>query len=129
MVAQAKHAQLGPLVDRGANGGPAGSDVRVLSKHYRKCTLTVIDQHQINGRDIAQCGALADTSHEYVNVIMNEYAYYGKGHTILSSGEIEWHKNQVDDKSVRVGGSHASPLCMAIHFTWNTEDDSCTSAF
>ena len=36
---------------------------------------------------------------------MNEYAYYGKGHTIHSSGQIEWHKNTVDDKSVKVGGS------------------------
>ena len=30
-VAQAKQAQRGPLVHRGANGGLAGSDVRVLS--------------------------------------------------------------------------------------------------
>ena len=29
----------------------------------------------------------------------------GKGHTIHSSGQIEWHKNTVDDKSVKVGGS------------------------
>ena len=36
---------------------------------------------------------------------MNEYAYYGKGHTIHSSGQIEWNKNQVDDKSVKEGGS------------------------
>ena len=35
---------------------------------------------------------------------MNEYAYYGKGHTIHSSGQIEWHTNTVDDKSVQVGG-------------------------
>ena len=41
----------------------------------------------------------------YVNLIMNEYAYYGKGHTIPSSGQIEWHKNKVDDKSVKAGGS------------------------
>ena len=27
----------------------------------------------------------------------------GKGHTIHSSGQIEWHKNLVDDKSVKVG--------------------------
>ena len=47
---------------------------------------------------------------------MNEYAYYGKGHTIHSSGQIEWHKNQVDDKSVKVGAPNASPLWMAIHF-------------
>ena len=35
---------------------------------------------------------------------MNEYTYYGKGHSIHSSGQIEWHTNTVDDKSVQVGG-------------------------
>ena len=101
-VAQAKEAQHGSLVDRGANGGLAGSDVRVLSKSSRKCTVIGIDQHQINGLDIVQCAALVKTNHGYVNLIMNEYAYYGKGHTIHSSGQIEWHKNTVDDKSVKV---------------------------
>ena len=50
-----------------------------------------------------QCAALVNTNHGYVNLIMNEYAYYGKGHTIHSAGQIEWHKNLVDDKSVKVG--------------------------
>ena len=93
------------LVDRGANGGLASSDVRILSKSSRKCTITGIDQHQINGQDIVQCAALVKTNHGFVNLIMNEYAYYGKGHTIHSSGQIEWNKNQVDDRSVKVGGS------------------------
>ena len=35
---------------------------------------------------------------------MNEYGCYGKGHTIHSSGQIEWFKNSVDDRSVQVGG-------------------------
>ena len=35
---------------------------------------------------------------------MNEYVCYGKGHTIHSSGQIEWFKNSVDDRSVQVGG-------------------------
>ena len=35
---------------------------------------------------------------------MNEYAYYGKGHTIHFSGQIEWQTNTLDDKSVQVGG-------------------------
>ena len=43
-VAQAKQAQHGSLVDRGANGGLAGSDVRALSKSSRKCAVTGIDQ-------------------------------------------------------------------------------------
>ena len=104
-VAQAKQAQHGSLVDRGANGGLAGADVRILSNSSRKCTVTGIDQHQINGSDIVQCAALVKRNHGYVNLIMNEYAYYGKGHTIHSSGQIEWNKNQVDDRSVKVGGS------------------------
>ena len=103
-VAKDKQVQHGSLVDRGAIGGLAGSDVRILSKSSRKCTVTGIDQHQINGLDIVQCAALAYTNHCYVNLIMNEYAYYGKGHTIHSAGQIEWHKNLVDEKSVKVGG-------------------------
>ena len=128
-VAQAKQAQHGSLLDRGANGGLAGSDVRVPSNSSRKCTVTGIDQHQINGLDIVQCAALVNTNHGQVNLIMNEYAYYGKGHTIHSSGQIEWHKNQVDDKSVRVRVPSASPLWMATHFLGNSQEDSCTSAF
>ena len=101
-VAQAKQAQHSSLVDRGANGGLAGY-VIILSKSSRKHIVTGIDQHQINGLDIVQCAALVSTNHGYVNLIMNEYAYYGKGHTIHSSGQIEWRKNLVDDKSVKVG--------------------------
>ena len=38
-----------------------------------------------------------------VNLIVNEYAFYGRGHSIHSSGQIEWYTNTVDDKSVQVG--------------------------
>ena len=82
-----------------------GSDVRILSKSSSKCTVTGIDQHQIDGLDIVQCAALVKTNNGYVTLIMNEYAYYRKGHTIHSSGQVECHKNQVDDKSVKVGDS------------------------
>ena len=46
-VAQAKQAKHGSLVDRGANGSLAGSDVRILSTSSRKCTVTGIDNHEI----------------------------------------------------------------------------------
>ena len=35
---------------------------------------------------------------------MNEYAFCDRGHSIHSSGQIEWYTNTVDDKSVQVGG-------------------------
>ena len=103
-VALASQAKHGSLVDKGANGGLAGSDVRILSRSSRKCSVTGIDSHELQGLDVVQCTALVETNHGIVNLIMNEYACYGKGHTINSSGQIEWFKNSVDDRSVQVGG-------------------------
>ena len=103
-VAQASQAKHGSLVDKGANGGLAGSDVRILSRPSRKCAVTGIDSHELQGLDVVQCAALVETNHGIVNLIMNEYACYGKGHTIHSSGQIEWFKNSVDGRSVQVGG-------------------------
>ena len=84
-VAQANRAKHGSLVDRGANGGFTGSDVRVLSTSPRKYTVTGIDNHEIPGLDLVQCAALVHTNHGMSNLIMNEYAYYGRGHSIHSS--------------------------------------------
>ena len=53
---------------------------------------------------MVQCAALVETNRGIVNLIMNEYACYGKGHTNHSSEQIEWFKNSVDDRSVQVGG-------------------------
>ena len=103
-IVQANKAKHGSLVDRGANGGLAGSDVRVLSISSRKCTVAGIDNLEIPGLDLVQCAALVHRNHGMVNLMMNEYAYYGRGHSIHFSGEIEWYTNSVDDKSVQVGG-------------------------
>ena len=51
-IAQASQATHGSLVDRGANGGLAGSDVRSLSRSSRKCTVTGIDSHELQGLDV-----------------------------------------------------------------------------
>ena len=88
------------MVDREVNGGLAGSDVWFFSRSSRKCTVTGIDSHELQGLDVVQCAALVETNHGN----KNEYACYGKGHTIHSSGQIEWFKNSVDDRSVQVGG-------------------------
>ena len=47
---------------------------------------------------------------------MNEYAYYGKGNTIHYSGQIEWHKNQLDVKSVKVGSTQCITICDGYPF-------------
>ena len=56
--------------------------MKVLSTSPRKCTVTGIDNHEIPGLDLVQCAALVDINHGIVNLIMNEYADYGRGHSI-----------------------------------------------
>ena len=93
------------LVDRGANGGLAGSDMHVLHKPQRKINIQGIDNHEVTGLDVVTAATLLNTSQGKVIGIFNEYAYLGKGSSIHSSGQLEWFKTNVDEKSVKVGGT------------------------
>ena len=93
------------LVDRGANGGLAGSDMRVIHKTQRKINIQGIDNHEVTGLDVVTAATLLNTSQGKVIGIFNEYAYLGKGSSIHSSGQLEWFKTNVDEKSVKVGGT------------------------
>ena len=102
-----KHSasSYGSLVDRKANGGLAGADVCVLERPSRKVSVTGIDGHELPGLDIVICVALIQTNHGKVNMLMHEYAYYGRGNSIHSPCQIEWFNNHTcDDKSHHVGG-------------------------
>ena len=103
-VSKHSSSHYGSLIDRGANGGLAGSDVRILERTGRTVSVTGIDNHELPGLDIVTCDALLHTNHGKVVLIMHEYAYYGRGNTIHSSGQIEWFQNTCDDKSFHVGG-------------------------
>ena len=93
------------LVDRGANGGLAGSDMRVIYKTHHKINISGIDNHEVNGLDVVTAATLLNTSLGKVIGIFNEYAYLGKGSSIHSSGQLEWFKTLVDEKSIKVGGT------------------------
>ena len=93
------------LVDRGANGGLAGSDMRVIYKTHRKINISGIDNHEVTGLDVVTAATLLNTSLGKVIGIFNEYAYLGKGFSIHSSGQLEWFKTLVDEKSIKVGGT------------------------
>ena len=92
------------LVDRGATGGLAGADVRILKRTGRKVSVTGIDDCELPGLDIVTCVALVHTNHGKINMIMHEYASYGRGNTIHSPCQIEWFHTTCDDKSHHVGG-------------------------
>ena len=93
------------LVDHGANGGLAGSDMRVINKTQRKINIQGIDNHEVTGLDVVTAATLLNTSQGNAIGIFNEYAYLGKGSSIHSSGQLEWFKTHVDEKSVKVGGT------------------------
>ena len=98
------------LVDRGANGGLAGSDMRVIYKTHRKINISGIDNHEVTGLDVVTAATLLNTSLGKVIGIFNEYAYLGKGSSIHSSGQLEWFKTLVDEKSIKVGGTLITTL-------------------
>ena len=93
------------LVDCGANGGLAGSDMRVIHKTHCKINIQVIDNHEVTGLDVVTAATLLNTSQGKVIGIFNEYAYLGKGSSIHSSGQLDWFKTNVDEQSVKVGGT------------------------
>ena len=94
----------GSLIDRGANGRPAGSHVRFLEMTGRTVSVTGIGNHELPGLDIVTCAALLNTNHGKVILSMHEYAYYDRGNTIHLPGQIEWFQNTYDDKSFHIGG-------------------------
>ena len=46
------------LVDRGANGGLAGADIRILQKPDRKINIVGINDHELTGLDVVTAAAL-----------------------------------------------------------------------
>ena len=78
--------------------------MRILKRTGRTVSVTGIGNHELPGLDIVTCAALLNTNHGKVTLIMHEYAYYGRGNTIHSPGQIEWFQNTCDNKSFHVGG-------------------------
>ena len=79
--------------------------MRVIHKTHRKINIQGIDNHEVTGLDVVTAATLLNTSQGKVICIFNEYAYLGKGSSIHSSGQLEWFKTNVDEKSVKVGGT------------------------
>ena len=93
------------LIDRGANGGLAGADMRVIHTTPRKINIVGIDDHELTGLNVVTAAALLDTQKGPIIGVFHEYAHLGKGKSIHASGQMEWFNCQVDDRSKIVGGA------------------------
>jgi hypothetical protein len=92
------------LVDRGANGGLSGADMKVLNKTGRKVNISGIDKHELTGLDIIACASMYETNQGHIIGVFHEYAFYGQGRSIHSPAQMEWFKTNVDNKSKAIGG-------------------------
>ena len=70
------------MVDRGANGGLAGADMRILQKTDWKINIVGIDDHELTGLDVVTAPALFDTQKGPVIGRFHEYTHLGKGRSI-----------------------------------------------
>ena len=89
----------GALIDRGANGGIAGRDTRVMDKTTRTIDLSGVDDHTVRNLEIVTAGAVVRTQLGEVLLRLNQYAYMRDAKTIHSCVQMEWFKNTVSEKA------------------------------
>jgi hypothetical protein len=99
-----QHATEGSLVDRGANGGIGGGDIRVIETSLCKVDVLGVDRHEVHDLPIVTAGAVVESQHGPLIAIMHQYACTGHGQTIHSAGQLEWYQNDVNDQSLKVPG-------------------------
>jgi hypothetical protein len=92
------------LIDRGTNGGVAGSDTWLIDKSLLSVHIQGINDHMIKDVPIGTVGAVVNTQRGEVIAIMHQYAYTGKGGTIHSSGQLKWCGNDINDHSIKING-------------------------
>ena len=103
-VSLLNRSKKGALVDRGPNGGVAGSDVQITCKSDRSVNITGIDDHEMKNIPIGTVGAVVKSQHGDVIGIMHQYAIAGWGKTIHSLAQLEHHMNDVNDRSTKIKG-------------------------
>ena len=95
------------LIDRGANGGLAGADMRVIHTIPSIINIVRIDDHELTGLNVVTAPTLLDTQKGPIIGVFHEYAHLGKGRSIHAAGQMEWFNCQVHDRSKLVGGAQS----------------------
>ena len=95
------------LIDRGANGGLAGADMRVIHTTPRIINIVGINDHELTGLNVVTAATLLDTQKGPIIGVFHEYAHLGKGRSVHAACQMEWFNCQVDDRSKIVGGAQS----------------------
>jgi hypothetical protein len=105
---EASDGRISSLIDRGANGGLAGEDVRLIETTGRTADVSGINNLTIRDLPIATVAGIVQSHLGPICIIMHQYAYHGIGKTIHSCVQVENHGNEVNDKSLKVKGGKQS---------------------
>ena len=101
---QAVNSHRLTLIDRGANGGLSGDDVRVIASSTTEfADVKGIAGTEVNDVPLCTVASVIETSGGKTVDIFNQYTHYGKGNTIHSPLQMEAFGLQVDDKSRALG--------------------------
>jgi len=103
--AATRSAKFRSLVDRGANGGLAGDDMRKIAMTDRFIDVQGIDNHMVPHLRIGTFGAVVRTkAGSHIILIFNQYAYHGHGKSIHSCLQMMDAGVTVNDTSRVLGG-------------------------
>jgi len=103
-IAASATTKVASLVDRGANGGMAGADVRLLETGEQFADVRGIANHEVTNLPISTVAGLVESHLGPVILLMHQYAYFGKGKTIHSALQLEHYGNIVNDRSSKLPG-------------------------
>ena len=94
----------GSLIDRGANGGLSGADVRVLSTSSTQfADINGIANASLTNVPLCTVAGYIDTDKGPIIGIFHQYAHTGEGHTIHSPLQMEAFGLEADEKSSAIG--------------------------
>jgi hypothetical protein len=99
--------EKGGLVDRGANGGLAGKDLKVIATTDRRVDITGINDIKVDNIRIGTVGGVVKSHRGPIIAIFHQYALGDHGNSIHSSGQMESYRNKIDDRSTKVGGTQS----------------------
>ena len=134
-VARHNRQATGALVDRGANGGIAGDDTRIIERTQQRVDLSGIDNHEMCDIPITSVGAHIRTQNGPVIAVMHNYAVVSGHKTIHSSVQLADNGVRVDDCSPTEGGKlcpttsegYKMPLVLAANNKQQTANNHITN--
>ena len=138
-VTMASKSEKGALVDRGANGGLAGADMRPIEYVFGSTVdVTGVGNSLLSDLPLVQAASLIQTKRGPIIGLFNQYAYTGEGRSIHSSIQMEAWGVEVSETSrnARVPGKqrlttidgHRIPISIRnglpfIDMTYPTDED------